>query len=106
MSGIVVSDLETLINNGDIKIGDVNDSVQSLRNASLDLRRSIRNGELAFLTENLYGDISEIPKVIKRLNAYRTTLRQLIKSYSSQEHEVARTVRQFTPTNYRVKEEM
>ena len=106
MSGIVVDGLESLINNGENKISDVNSSVQQLRNASLDLRRSIRNSELAFLTENLYADVCEIPKVIKRLNAYRTTLKQLIRSYQNQDQDVARTVRQFTPKNYHYKEEM
>ncbi len=97
MSGIVVTDFESLIKNSEIRISDVNDSLQKLRTASLDLRRSIRNSELSFLTENLYFEITESSKVISKLNAYRATLRNVLKSYQNQEQRVATTVSRFTP---------
>ncbi len=97
MSGIVVADFESLIKNSELRISDVNDSLQKLRTSSLELRRSIRNSELSFLTENLYYEITECSKVINKLNAYRVTLRNILKSYQYQGQRVASAIKRFTP---------
>ena len=97
MSGIVVADFESLIRNSELRISDVSDDLQKLRSASLDLRRSIRNSDLSFLTENLYFEVNEGSKMINKLNGYRMTLRNVLRSYQYQEQRVAATVRRFTP---------
>ena len=99
MSGVVVTDFESLIKNSELRISDVNDSLQKLRTASLELRRSIRNSELSFLTENLYYEITESSKLINKLNAYRITLRNVLKSYQYQEQRVVSAIKRFTPYN-------
>ena len=97
MNGIVVADFEALINNCDIKISDVNESIQKLKSASLELRRSIRNSDLSFLTENLYYDILESSKVMNKLNAYCMALKNILRSYKYQDQKVAAMINRLTP---------
>ena len=97
MSGIVMADFEALIKSCELRISDVSECIQKLRDASLNLRRSIKNSDLTFLTENLYLDIVESSKMVSKLNSYRLTLRNVLKSYQYQAQNIARTVGRFTP---------
>ena len=97
MNGIVVADFESLIKNSELRITDVNEDLQKLRSASLDLRRSIRNSDLSFLTENLYNEINESSNMINKMNGYRMTLRNVLRSYKYQEQGIASAIRRFTP---------
>ncbi len=97
MRGIVVGDFETLIKNSDIVLSDINEKLQSLRTASLNLRRSIRSADLSFLTDNIYANISENSKIVSKVRSYNTVIRSALTYYRNQEQEMASTMRRATP---------
>lgn len=97
MRGIVVSDFESLIKNGDMKINEIRDEIQQLNTDSLELRRSISSSELSFLTDNLYYEVKENSKVTKKLGAYQVIFNNVYRAYKDQVEEVATAIKRVTP---------
>lgn len=97
MKGIIVADLESLIKNADVKLNDVRDEIQNVRSSALDLRRSIRGGDLMFLTDSLYDEIVKLNNVMKKMNAYQLFLRSVLIGYQRQEQQIISSIKKATP---------
>lgn len=93
MKGIIVNDFELIIKRNANNIDDVKESINDIKKSFNELSKSINSNDLKFLTSKLDLELNQFNNIISKINAYQTTLKNVLKSYQFQEIEIARSIK-------------
>lgn len=97
MKGIIVSDFELIIKRNEYNIEDVKQNIQDIKKCFNELSKCIKSNDLKFLTNKIDLELDQFKNVVSKINAYQTTLKNVLKSYQFQEIEIAKDIKRLTP---------
>lgn len=97
MMGIIVSDFELIIKRNGYNIENVKQDILDIKQSFNELSKLINDNDLKYLTSKIDLELDQFKNVVSKINAYQTTLKNVLKSYQFQEIEIAKDIKRLTP---------
>lgn len=97
MKGIIVSELELVIKKNDYNTSEVNQKISNINKSFNSLEKCFAGSELEFLTSKINLELQEFKNIIGKINAYQSTLQNVLKSYQLQNNELTNNLSKLTP---------